>query len=80
MKTDIKIFMVIALFILVYGCDDDFLHRPPLDQISSESYWTKANDLKLNVNQFYTMFGDGGSWGGGCFGLIIIVIIWYRME
>lgn len=45
-----------CLLILIFGfsaCEEDYLHRLPLDQISSEDYWKTTNDLRLFVNQFY---------------------------
>jgi hypothetical protein len=66
MKTKI-LYTVAVLSLFIAGCEDDFLHRPPIDQISSEAYWTKTNDLKLYVNQYYTTFGDGSTYSGGIF-------------
>ena len=67
MKTNIFQLLIVLLSLSMVSCEDDFLHRPPLDQVSSDAYWTKANDLKLYVNQYYTMFSDGGTWSGGIY-------------
>lgn len=51
----INLSVVVVLILLLNACDD-FLNRPPLDSISSESYWQTSNDLKLYMNQFYPSF------------------------
>ena len=35
------------------ACNDDFLERYPLDQISDVQFWNSATDLELYANQFY---------------------------
>jgi hypothetical protein len=67
MKMKKIILSLFALMVLATACEKDFLDRMPLDQISSADYWNTANDLKLYVNQFYTMFSDGGAWSGGIY-------------
>jgi hypothetical protein len=35
------------------SCDEDFLEKTPLDQITEPEFWKTANDLKLYSNSFY---------------------------
>lgn len=61
MKTYIYIFIFFSF--VFTGCED-YLDKYPLDSISSNQYWTTAQDLELYVNQYYTRFpndtrGDG---------------------
>jgi len=37
------------------SCNDAFLNRKPLDQISSDSFWNKEDDLKVYNNSLYDM-------------------------
>ena len=55
---------LILLLMLFAACNDDFLDRQPLDQISEGSYWTSYSDAMLYVNQFYpSIFGTHvGEW------------------
>lgn len=46
------IFIVFATTIMV-GCNDDFLERYPLDEISAETFWNTENDLKVYNNRIY---------------------------
>lgn len=38
---------------ILNGCNDDFLERTPLDEISSETFWNTENDLMVYNNSFY---------------------------
>ena len=53
MKTKTYILLIFVIGIL--SCED-YLDRYPLDAISSNQYWTTAQDLQLYVNQYYTRF------------------------
>lgn len=39
-----------AVFLLFYSCNDDFLEKAPLDEVSNETFWNTEGDLK-NFNQ-----------------------------
>ncbi|NKI27527.1 RagB/SusD family nutrient uptake outer membrane protein [Arenibacter sp. 6A1] len=52
----LKVLIIAALTFFVTSCDDDFLERSALDQITTDNYWKTSEDLKLYVNQFYTAF------------------------
>ena len=48
-----KIFITILITLpFVFGCEE-FLDRPPLDQIGNDSYWKTAVDLKNYTSRFY---------------------------
>jgi hypothetical protein len=50
-------FLLIAVFMLG-ACNDDFLERYPLDQVSNETFWNTANDLATYNNFLYNMAMD----------------------
>jgi starch-binding outer membrane protein, SusD/RagB family len=58
MKTLIKKITIAGVFLIIIlaGCNEDFLERAPLDQITDASYWNNSNDLKSFVNGFYQLF------------------------
>ncbi|GAA4440653.1 RagB/SusD family nutrient uptake outer membrane protein [Ravibacter arvi] len=65
MKTIYKLLLLLPLCTLL-ACNDDFLQRPPLDEVTSLHYFKTPNDLKAYVNQFYTnanfpKFNDHGN-------------------
>jgi starch-binding outer membrane protein, SusD/RagB family len=51
--------------IFLYSCDDDFLNRVPLDEISDPEFWNSTNDLELFLNTFYDNFDGWPPSGGG---------------
>ncbi len=52
-KHIIKIGLVVFATFLTLSCNDDFLDRQPLDEISNESFWNTENDLKVYNNSLY---------------------------
>ncbi|MBD8487765.1 RagB/SusD family nutrient uptake outer membrane protein [Echinicola sp. CAU 1574] len=61
-----KIYITIACLIgLLSGCNDEFMERYPLDQISDENFWKTEQDLELYCNSFYSTYitGFGSGWG-----------------
>lgn len=51
-----KLNISIAAFLLLgflSSCNDEFLERAPIVNISDANYWKSANDLKLYVNNLY---------------------------
>ncbi len=48
------IFLFTAAFLML-GCNDDFLERTPLDEISSETFWNTENDLVVYNNSLYNL-------------------------
>lgn len=54
MKThNIKIGILIYLTILLTSCNNDFLERYPLDEVSNETFWNTESDLKVYNNSLY---------------------------
>ncbi len=54
-KHDIKISLLLLVVLLFVGCNDSFLERYPLDEISSETFWNTENDLKAYNNGLYEL-------------------------
>lgn len=64
---------LISLSILVLAsltftsCNDDFLTRPPLDEMSDETYWTSEENVQTFAWDFYpayfNAYGSGFTWG-----------------
>ena len=51
----------ISILLIVFGisfnsCQEDFLERYPLDEMTDATFFTSANDLKVMVNGFYRLF------------------------
>ena len=49
---------------LLPGCNDDFMERYPLDEITDESFWKTETDMKLMLNSLYPLYiiGHGSDW------------------
>lgn len=47
--------MVVIATLLSFSCNDEFLDRQPLDEISNESFWNTENDLMVYNNSLYDM-------------------------
>ena len=52
-------FIICSLLFVFTSCED-YLDKPPLDQIGNESYWKTASDLKNYTVQFYTYLPSYG--------------------
>ena len=52
-KHIIKICLVVIATFLSLSCNDEFLDRQPLDEISNDSFWNTENDLKVYNNSLY---------------------------
>ncbi|MBV6641445.1 MAG: RagB/SusD family nutrient uptake outer membrane protein [Cyclobacteriaceae bacterium] len=49
-----KLYILLLLTVpFIQACDEDFLDRPPLDQIGNDSYWRSAVDLQNYTATFY---------------------------
>lgn len=57
-KHIIKIGLVVFATFLTLSCNDDFLERTPLDEISNESFWNTENDLLVYNNSLYHIARD----------------------
>lgn len=50
--------------ILLPSCNDDFMERYPLDEITDESFWKSETDLKMMLNSLYPLYiiGHQSGW------------------
>lgn len=48
-----KFSFFLTTILLLGACNDDFLERMPLDQISNETFWNTENDLRVYNNTLY---------------------------
>jgi len=51
----IKTFMVVVAALLSFSCNDSFLEKAPLDQISASSFWNTENDMIVYNNSLYNL-------------------------
>lgn len=59
MKNHLYKFRVLLVAVFMLGaCNDDFLERFPLDEVSNETFWNTANDLATYNNFLYNMAMD----------------------
>lgn len=70
MKKNKSTYIIVALgvSILISACNKDFLERPPLNQVSEETFWQNENDVYKAVNGVYNklpgdniIYDDGAS-------------------
>lgn len=52
MKNDI---LFLFSLLLIISCNDNFLERYPLDQVSDVEFWKSSSDIKMYANQFYPL-------------------------
>ena len=45
----------LATIIIFVGCNDDFLERVPLDNVSDATFWNTESDLQVYNNNFYDL-------------------------
>jgi len=59
-----KIYKIGLLAILLAtSCNDDYLEKYPLDEISDATFWKTASDVEMYANQFYaTLFDARLAW------------------
>ncbi|GHB79971.1 RagB/SusD family nutrient uptake outer membrane protein [Persicitalea jodogahamensis] len=57
-KNLLKFSAALLVTFLASGCNDDFLERYPLDQITNETFWNTENDLLVYNNRLYDRIGD----------------------
>ena len=51
----IKYILLVMTVISIFGCDDNYLERYPLDQLSPETYFQTENELKTYTYSFYSL-------------------------
>tara|TARA_R110002124_G_scaffold287328_1_gene472961 strand:- start:75349 stop:76974 length:1626 start_codon:yes stop_codon:yes gene_type:complete len=54
----ITIYISVLLLVVISACNDEYLERYPLDQISDAQFWSTSTDLELYANQFYIDLRD----------------------
>lgn len=55
----------LSILFLTTGCNDNFLDRLPLDQLSTTGSLATANELRLYMNQFYEKLPNHPAYTGG---------------
>jgi hypothetical protein len=63
---NIYIIITISLFTAI-ACNDDYLDKQPLDQISDNNFWQTGADVEMYANQFYPTLYDAR-------------LAWYRTD
>lgn len=48
-----KLSLVVFATLIFFSCNDEFLERYPLDEVSNETFWNTANDLMVYNNSVY---------------------------
>jgi len=56
-----KLSLVVFVTLLFFGCNDEFLERYPLDEISDETFWNTENDLVIYNNSLYNLAMNGNN-------------------
>ena len=51
----LKYLIAVLSMIILTGCNDEFLERYPLDEISNETFWNTENDLMVYNNSLYNL-------------------------
>ena len=57
-RYSIKLSLAVFATFLFFSCNNEFLERFPLDEISSETFWNTENDLKVYNNRIYDRSRD----------------------
>lgn len=52
-RHSIKLSLVVFATLLFFSCNDEFLERYPLDEVSNETFWNTENDLRVYNNSIY---------------------------
>lgn len=55
MKKYIKFYILLLGVLFASSCNDDFLERTPIDEISNETFWNTENDLAVYNNSLYDL-------------------------
>ena len=51
-----KYILALGLVSMLIGCNDDFMERYPLDNVTDENFWKTESDLKLYLNKLYPAY------------------------
>lgn len=55
-----KLILALLLISFVYGCNDDFLERYPLSEVTPQFYFTSEPELNTYINGLYSMLPGSG--------------------
>lgn len=58
-NSNIRLLALSALLFCLFACNDDFMDRPPKDDIVSENFWNTETDLELYLNGMYRIYAPG---------------------
>ena len=65
MKT--KIYLIFLLSLFYTGCEEDFLTRDPLDQMTDDTYWKNENNVRTFAwgfySEYFSGYGSSYTWG-----------------
>lgn len=53
-----NLYIIFILLLVFSACNNDFMEKYPLDEISDASYWNSAEDLAMYANTFYPEIRD----------------------
>ena len=59
MKTALYTCALLVCTLLVGGCGEDYLTRPPLNQLTDDSYWTREENVRTFAWGFYEHYFEG---------------------
>lgn len=51
--------LLLALLLIVAGCNDDFLEKSPQSSIAKENFFNTESDLNLYINGLHSIYGTG---------------------
>ncbi|MBS9525415.1 RagB/SusD family nutrient uptake outer membrane protein [Litoribacter alkaliphilus] len=58
---------LLTAMVAVGGCAEDFLEKPPIDQLTDETYWTTEENVRTFAwgfySKYFTGYGTGWTWG-----------------
>ena len=55
MKSIFSKYLLVVMVLVLVSCNDDFLERVPLDEISATTFWNTENDLRVYNNRLYDL-------------------------
>lgn len=64
MKTNIFTIALVTTILLFNSCNDDFLEKKPLSELSPSAFFNKESDLELYTNSFYPIFPGTSIYSG----------------
>ncbi|BDD08014.1 hypothetical protein FUAX_04460 [Fulvitalea axinellae] len=62
-----RIYLLLAGLVLFASCDNGFLDRPSLDEVTDDNYWTSVNDLISYNDKYFEAFPKHSGWSSFTF-------------